>query len=159
MCNLINDETDVHPAGWESSGGGGGDQYTGLDRFGRVVDQRWMKASSGADLERVKYGYDRASNRVWRNNSVANGLSAKQDEYYTYDELNQLQTLQRGTLNEAQTGIHGTPTWEEDLSFDPTGNWTNYVNKVNGVVNESQERTHNPANELRKINGSGNLVG
>jgi RHS repeat-associated protein len=118
-----------------------------------------MKASSGADLERVKYGYDRASNRVWRNNSVANGLSAKQDEYYTYDELNQLQTLQRGTLNEAQTGIHGTPTWEEDLSFDPTGNWTNYVNKVNGVVNESQERTHNPANELRKINGSGNLVG
>jgi hypothetical protein len=24
------------------SNGDGGDQYTGLDRFGRVVDQRWI---------------------------------------------------------------------------------------------------------------------
>jgi len=41
--------------------GDGGDQYAGLDRFGRVIDQRWMKDSSGADLERVEYGFDRAS--------------------------------------------------------------------------------------------------
>jgi len=35
--------------------GDGGDQYTGLDRFGLVIDQRWIKDSSGADLERVEY--------------------------------------------------------------------------------------------------------
>ena len=29
------------------SNGDAGDQYTGLDRFGRVVDQRWLKTSSG----------------------------------------------------------------------------------------------------------------
>ena len=63
--------------------GDGGDQYTGLDRFGRVIDQRWIKDSSGADLERVEYGFDRASNRVCRDNTVADALSANQDEYYT----------------------------------------------------------------------------
>ena len=123
--------------------GDGGDQYTGLDRFGRVVDQRWIKTSSGADLERVQYGFDRASNRVWRDNVVADVLSAKQDEFYTYDGLYQLLTLQRGTLNSGKTGISGTPTWEEDFTFDPTGNWNNYVNKVSGTTTLNQPRTHN----------------
>jgi len=54
--------------------GDGGDQYTGLDRFGRVVDQRWLKESSGVDLERVQYGYDAGNNREWRDNLVADGL-------------------------------------------------------------------------------------
>ena len=101
--------------------GDGGDQYTGLDRFGRVIDQRWIKDSSGDDLERVEYGFDRASNRVWRDNTVADALTAKQDEFYTYDGLNQLLTLQRGTLNAGKTGISGTPAWEEDFTIDPTG--------------------------------------
>src|SRR6185436_17416278 len=69
-----------------TSGGSGdaGDQYTGLDRFGRVTDQRWRKTSDDSDKERVKYGFDRASNRIWRQNVVA-GSTGKQDEYYTYD--------------------------------------------------------------------------
>ncbi len=138
--------------------GDGGDQYTGLDRFGRVVDQRWMKESSGADLERVQYGFDRASNRVWRANPVAEALSANQDELYTYDGLNQLLTLQRGTLNSTKTGITGTPTWEEDLTFDPTGNWNNYVNLVNGTMTLNQPRTHNPVNEIVTISGSSALM-
>ena len=136
----------------------GGDQYTGLDRFGRVIDQRWMKDSSGADLERVEYEFDRASNRVWRNNTVADALSAKQDEFYTYDGLNQLLTLQRGTLNSGKTGINGTPTWEEDFTFDPTGNWDNYVNQVNGTTTLNQPRTHNAVNEVETISGSSALI-
>ena len=138
--------------------GDGGDQYTGLDRFGRVVDQRWMKESSGADLERVEYGFDRVSNRVWRDNPVADALSAKQDEFYTYDGLNQLLTLQRGTLNSGRTGISGTPAWEEDFTIDPTGNWDNYVNQVNGTTTLNQPRTHNAANEVETISGSGSLM-
>jgi RHS repeat-associated protein len=138
--------------------GGGGDQYTGLDRFGRVIDQRWIKESSGADLERVEYGFDRASNRVWRDNAVADALSAQQDEFYTYDRLNQLLTLQRGTLNVGKTGIAGTPTWAEDLTFDPTGNWQNYVNQVNGMTTLNQPRTHNAANEVKTISGSSALM-
>ena len=138
--------------------GDGGDQYTGLDRFGRVIDQRWIKDSSGADLERVEYGFDRASNRVWRDNPVADALSAKQDEYYTYDGLNQLLTLQRGTLNSGKTGISGTPAWEEDFTIDPTGNWDNYVNQVNGTTTLNQPRTHNAVNEVETISGSSSLM-
>jgi RHS repeat-associated protein len=138
--------------------GDGGDQYTGLDRFGRVVDQRWIKDSSGADLERVEYGFDRASNRVWRDNTVADALTAKQDEFYTYDGLNQLLTLQRGTLNSGKTGISGTPTWEEDFTIDPTGNWNNYVNQVNGTTTLNQPRTHNAVNEVETISGSSSLM-
>ena len=138
--------------------GDGGDQYTGLDRFGRVIDQRWIKDSSGADLERVEYGFDRASNRVWRDNPVADALSAKQDEFYTYDGLNQLLTLQRGTLNSGRTGISGTPAWEEDFTLDPTGNWDNYVNQVNGTTTLNQPRTHNAVNEVETISGSSSLM-
>jgi RHS repeat-associated protein len=136
--------------------GDGGDQYTGLDRFGRVIDQRWIKDSSGAALERVQYGFDRASNRVWRKNVVA---TTGQDEFYRYDGLYQLTELKRGTLDTGKTGISGTPSWEEDFAFDPTGNWNNYVNKVNGTTNLDQNRTHTPVNEIGTIDGSDALAG
>jgi YD repeat-containing protein len=127
--------------------GDGGDQYTGLDRFGRVVDQRWD--ISGTDVERLKYGYDRASNRVWRQNTVA---GSGQDEYYTQDGLYQLATLQRGTLNTGHTGITGTPSWEEDFNYDPLGNWhgssSAYLTKVAGTTTLSQNRSHSKVNAI-----------
>jgi hypothetical protein len=86
--------------------GEGGDHYTGLDRFGRIIDQRWRRTSNNADVERVKYGYDRGSSRTWRQNTVA---GTGQDEFYTYDGLQQVKTLDRGTLNAGKTGISGTP--------------------------------------------------
>jgi ATP-dependent helicase/DNAse subunit B len=64
---------------------------------------------------------NRASNRQWRQNTVAATL---QDEFYTYDGLYQVKVLQRGTLTGTPpTGISGTPTWEEDWNYDPLGNW------------------------------------
>jgi hypothetical protein len=41
--------------------GEAGDQYYGLDRFGRVVDQYWRTAF-GAQLDHYQYVYDRDSN-------------------------------------------------------------------------------------------------
>ena len=91
----------------------------------------------------------RVISRIFRNNLVAGTL---QDEFYTYDNLSQLLTLQRGTLNGGRTAISGTPTWEEDFSYDPTGNWhgstTGYVTKTSGTTSLDQNRTHNKANEL-----------
>ena len=134
--------------------GDGGDQYTGLDRFGRVVDQRWPQGSS--ELERVDYGFTPASNRQWRQNRVAaNG----QDEYYSYDGLYQVAELNRGTLNSGKTGISGTPSWTEDFTYDPIGNWNNYLTKVSGVTNLDQSRTHNTANQTTEIDGSTATVG
>jgi RHS repeat-associated protein len=141
-----------------TSGGSGdaGDQYTGLDRFGRVVDQRWDL--NGVDLERLKYGYDQVNNQVWRQNTVAEGLSANQDQYYTQDGLYQIRTLQRGTLNATQTGISGTPAWEEDWNYDPLGNWNGstsaYQTRVAGTVTLNQNRTHNQVNEITNITGN-----
>ncbi len=139
-----------------TSGGSGdaGDQYTGLDRFGRIVDQRWVQSST--DKERVKYGYDRASNRQWRQNTVA---GTGQDEYYTYDGLYQVSTLKRGTLTGTPpSGISGTPSWEENWNYDPTGNWrgssTGYLTKVSGSTTLNQNRTHNVANEITDITES-----
>ena len=37
--------------------GEAGDKYSGLDRFGRTVDQRWS-TSSGTDIDRYQYAYD-----------------------------------------------------------------------------------------------------
>jgi hypothetical protein len=48
--------------------GDAGDQYIGLDRFGRVVDQRWIKTSNGTATDRFQMGYDRDSNVLWRDN-------------------------------------------------------------------------------------------
>jgi RHS repeat-associated protein len=128
--------------------GDGGDQYTGLDRFGRVIDQRWPQGAS--ELERVDYGYTRASNRQWRQELVASG----QDEYYNYDGLYQVAASNRGTLNSGKTGISGTPSWTEDFNYDPIGNWNNYLTKVSGVTDLDQSRTHNTANQTTEIDGS-----
>jgi hypothetical protein len=39
------------------SNGDAGDQYIGLDRFGRVADQRWMVSSTGTTNDRYQYGF------------------------------------------------------------------------------------------------------
>ena len=129
--------------------GDAGDQYTGLDRFGRVVDQRWPDGS--AEMERVDYGFTRASNQQWRQNRVA---ATGQDEYYNYDGLYQVAELNRGTLNGGKTAISGTPAWPEDFTYDPIGNWDAYLTKVSGVTDLDQSRTHNTANETVEIDGS-----
>ena len=130
--------------------GDGGDPYTGWDRFGRIVDQRWLKETTGADVERLQYGYDRDGNRLHRRNVVA---GSGWDELYHYDGLNQLDRLQRGTLNAQRTALTGTPAWEEDFTFDPVGNWANYLTTVNGAPTLDQTRAHNPVNEITAIGG------
>ncbi len=95
------------PEVWLDLWGGTSGTFNGLDLFGRVVDQEWQNSITGtaADIDRYKYGYDHNSNRQWRQNTVGSTL----DEYYTYDHLNRLTDMQRGTLNGSFTGITGTP--------------------------------------------------
>ncbi len=102
--------------------------YSGWDRFGRVVDQRWYDYGASADRDRFTYGYDRASNRTYRENTLASG----KDEFYTYDEVNRLVTFDRGDLNVGKTAISGTPVREEDWGLDMTGNWSDFLQKTSG---------------------------
>jgi RHS repeat-associated protein len=134
-----------------TSGGDGGDIYRGLDRFGRVIDMPWKKGMT--ELARTEYGYDRNSNRTWRNSP-----GTDQDEFYTYDDVNRLESRDQGTLNAGKTAISGTPVEEEVFDLDATANVENYLLKENGTTQLNQSRTYAANNENVLIAGSGTNV-
>lgn len=78
-------------------------------------------------------------------------LGSTLDEFYTYDQLNRLATMDRGTLNGSFTGITGTPVREQDWTLDPVGNWNGFVTKNSGTTALNQSRTQNPVNEITAI--------
>ncbi len=132
--------------------GDGGDKYTGLDRFGRVVNQLWKAATqivpkvySPYTADQDQYGYDRNSNVLWRDDLVGSGF----DELYTYDGFNQLASFQRGNLNAAKTGLTGSATRSQSWDYDSTGNWDSLT--TNGTA---QARTANKQNEVTSIGGA-----
>lgn len=97
--------------------GDAGDQYTGLDRFGRVVDQRWIRSSDNANIDRYTYGYDADSNVLFKQNTAnpsdselyhADGATAG------YDGLNRLTAFQRGRRKGAGH-LSGKGLWRNDL--------------------------------------------
>jgi RHS repeat-associated protein len=122
-------------------------EYAGLDRFGRIVDQLWYDYGANTSRDQYTYGYDRASNRLYRENTSAGG----KDEFYSFDEVDRLVALDRGDLNAGKDAITGTIADEEDWLLDMTGNWTEYVQKTSGTTNLDQERTHNEVNEVSAV--------
>jgi hypothetical protein len=64
----------------------GSGSVTGLDRFGRVVDQKWTNDARSAVFDEYTYTYDRAGNRTGRDNELNHAL----DEGYQYDQLDRL---------------------------------------------------------------------
>jgi YD repeat-containing protein len=126
----------------------GGDQYTGLDRFGRVIDQNWFNATTSTSTDRFQYGYDQDSDVLYRQNLVNSAMS----ELYTYDNLNQLTSFQRGTLNSTKNGISGSPSRSQIWTPDALGNFTSLT--TNGTA---QTRTANQQNEYTAISGSGTI--
>jgi RHS repeat-associated protein len=138
------------------SNGDAGDQYIGLDRFGRVVDQRWLAGSTATD--RFQYGYDRDGNVLYKNNLVNSSFS---ELYHAngssngYDNLNQLVAFARGTLNSSNDTI-SSPSATESWSMDAAGNF----NSAAGTT-----ETNNKQNEITTFgsttlayDGNGNLT-
>jgi YD repeat-containing protein len=127
-----------------NSTGDGGDKYTGLDRFGRVVEQDWYNTSAAPSVEDLTYSYDRDSNVLTKNNL----LNSDFNETYAYDSLNQLASFARANGqtqawttdalgNFTSTTIDGVPTdntfnaqnqqlanGSAVLTFDQNGNMT-----------------------------------
>jgi len=136
--------------------GAGGDQYTGQDRFNRNIDIRWLRTGTSDHVDRIQYGFDRASNRLWRKNVVA---EENWDELYDYDGLYQLPERRRGTLNGTNTGLTGTPLDQEQFTYDPTGNWDRYQTAADGSTTLDQSRVHNRGNEIVEIDESEATVG
>jgi RHS repeat-associated protein len=108
--------------------GDAGDKYTGLDRFGRVTDLRWIQgtAVTSPSVERLGYTYD-------RNTAFS--------ETYTHDALNQLESFERGAT--------GSPSATQDWQFDALGNWTTVT--TDGIA---ETREANAQNELTTVGGS-----
>jgi YD repeat-containing protein len=154
----------------------GGDQYTGLDRFGRVIDQAYYVIDSSPDpqfIDRIQYGYDRDGNMLYSDNLVNSSFSelyhanssASGDDNSAYDSLNRLTSFTRGTLTSSgnngstldtitsgnlnsTTSVPNSNQW----NYDALGNWTS---SVPGGTSESN--TFNSQNE-ETANGSGSLT-
>src|SRR5260370_35455957 len=104
--------------------GDAGDQYVGLDRFGRVVDQNWYNTSTSSSVDHFQYGYDQDSNVLYKNNildSIFSELYHQSGSGYGYDGLNQLSAFARGTLS--ASGGSGTPL-DTVASPSTTKRWT-----------------------------------
>ncbi|MEM1353906.1 MAG: LamG-like jellyroll fold domain-containing protein [Planctomycetota bacterium] len=127
--------------------------YDGLDRFGRVIDQRWVDyAGSPVDVARLQYGYDRDSLPNFRRDAVAHAAGKGFDELYSRDGLNRLNNYQRGLLNTGNTSI-STLSFEQDWSLSQVANWDAFDqdNTGNGTNDLAQTRTHNQVNEITGI--------
>lgn len=125
-----------------------GDIYSGFDRFGRIKDNRWYNYGTSTDVDRIKHGYDRAGNRLYRQNTVATANGAAFDELYIYDGVNRLHEMQRGTLNGTQTAIL-SPVFTECWTLDSTANWSGYRQGTNpSSWSLVQQRSVNKVNEI-----------
>jgi len=135
--------------------GSGAGTYAGLDRFGRVIDNRWQTmASSPSDVARQQYGYDRASNRLWREDPVAKAQSTPKyfDELYNYDAVYRLTGMQRGQLTGTPPSGVSNKNFAQGWNLDPTGNWKGFTEAATGGSNTLvQTRTANPVNEITDI--------
>jgi RHS repeat-associated protein len=140
---------------YDLAAGTGSDPYTGLDRFGRVVDLLWRNCGTAEDAVRIKHGYDRAGNRLYREDPVALTHGVDMDEGYTYDGLYQLKTFTRGALSAAKTAI-AAPTFRQAWDFDATGNWSRFREDKDADAkwDLDQTRQHNAANEITAIEAS-----
>ncbi|MBI1370440.1 MAG: hypothetical protein GC162_17530 [Planctomycetes bacterium] len=103
------------------------------------------------DRVHLQYGYDRNSNRLWRENPVASGFSSPQDQLYAYDPINRLVNMQRGTLNGGHTAVSPL-TFEQQWGLDAVGNWNTFdQDSSGGGFDLEQTRTHNKVNEITDI--------
>ena len=128
----------------DGSASDGGDVYTGLDQFGRVVDQDWVN-TSGTAVDEQQYAYDADGNVLSRANTVV----TSQSETYAYDGLNRLTGFDRGTID--GSGTIASPTTTESWQLDAVGNWQS--NTVNSVTTA---RTNNAQNQVTSV-GSATL--
>ncbi|HLJ97197.1 MAG TPA: RHS repeat-associated core domain-containing protein [Gemmataceae bacterium] len=130
--------------------GDAGDQYTGLDRFGRVVDQLWLNTNTGTATDEFAYGYDADGNPLYRQNVVNPAF----DELYHangsgngYDNFNQLTAFARGALDPSNNSITN-PSHSQAWTLDALGNWQTVT--TDGI---DQNRTFDAQNQITSIGG------
>jgi YD repeat-containing protein len=109
--------------------------------------------------DRFKHGYDRDSNRTYRDHTN----TTTRDGFYTYDGLNRLTDYDRGDLNGTFSAI-STLAFAQEWDLKALGNWTAFKENANGdgdftdAGDLNQTRTHNAANEITGISETAGQV-
>jgi RHS repeat-associated protein len=144
----------------------GGDSYTGLDRFGRVIDQYWFNVNGTTD--RFQYGYDRDGNVLYKNNLKNSGFSelyhansgSPGDNNGAYDNLNEIPGFRRGTLSSSGNNgssldtvstLNSNADSSQSFTMDAVGNITGVTTDGTGqtnTVNSQNEETTAGSNTL-----------
>jgi RHS repeat-associated protein len=76
-------------------------------------------------------------------------VNSGRSELYSYDDLYQLTSFSRGTLNGTKDAISGTPLRTQSWDHDALGNFDSVT--TNGT---SVTRTHNKQNEITSVSGA-----
>ena len=119
--------------GSSGSIGSGGDQYLGLDQFGRIADQNWVNSATGQSTDNFTYSYDGNSNVTAENNLLDTAYS----QTFTYDPLNRVSSSTLGGV--------ANQSW----TLDSQGNWSSFTS--NGTT---QTQTANAQNQITSVSGS-----
>lgn len=153
--------TYIQQDGDDAANTDGGDKYTGLDRFGNVIDQFWINTSTGDPQSRVQYAYDQDGNVLYANNLVNSAFS----QLYTYDNLNQLATYKQGTLSASEEDgpldTVSSPNDSQSFTTDAVGNFTSVT-----TGETTQTREANADNQITSVcdattpvyDNNGNLI-
>lgn len=134
--------------------------YPGWDRFGRVKRQAWIDGALDADSHgnlptrppavEEAYAYDKASNRIDRQDARPGVKWTNTDNQYDYDGLDRLEEARKGKYDASQTWTLAASS--QQWSLDMLGNWAEIVTdaNANGAYDssETEERTHDAANQL-----------
>jgi RHS repeat-associated protein len=132
--------------------------YAGLDRFGRLLDQKWRN-TAGIAIDRFQYTYDREDRKKTRDQTWS-GAPATRDEQYAYDNLDRLVRFNRGTLASGAIA-DAASSFNQDWTPDELGNWRAFRIDADGGANSwvDQARAHNKANEIDTTNAHNDTVG
>lgn len=133
-----------------------GGNPTEIDRFGRVLDERWKRSGATFNYDRFQYTYDRTDNRLTRDVTPNNPPSGR-DEAYTYDGLDRLTKMNRGNLASGQITDANALFSQVWTAMESLGNWRTFVEDTNGGAAggaTTQARTHNLANEVSAVTGN-----
>jgi len=131
--------------------------YPDLDRFGRIVRDRWTKdLATDIDFYSVDRVWDRAGNITLAEDNVHSGF----DVSYSIDGLNRLTRSQEGTWNGSSIA---SETRDQEWTLSHLGNWEFEKLDLNGdgdwndAGEHQDDRTHNDANETlaRDIDDNG----
>ena len=145
--------------------------YSGFDRFGRVVNQKWQNQSgTPVAKDRFKYAYDptsrlsryarasRTSNRTSRDPAADSHTPPDaNDNYYTYDGLDRLVKSNWGTLDGSGVITDQNADANQAWGLDTVGNWSQFkwdTDGGGGGTPITQTRAHNTANEIAGNGGN-----